>query len=125
MSWFGTYRNRNCPLVALVCAWPTVEARREQQSEQSREPDGGGEGVHEQRLLEEERKRSQHHVTAFGAYGPHQLNKRPVVLDVPEHVGKEDEEGGESAEPDPLVEEDAALLGQQQADDDAEAEDGN
>ena len=41
------------------------------------------------------------------------------------HVGKEDKEGGESAEPDPLFEEDAALLGQQQTDDDAEAEDGN
>jgi len=24
MSLIGTYRNRNCPLVALVGAWPTV-----------------------------------------------------------------------------------------------------
>jgi len=24
MSLFGTYRNRNCPLIALVDTWPTV-----------------------------------------------------------------------------------------------------
>ena len=27
MSLFGTYRNRNCPRVALVNAWPTVVPR--------------------------------------------------------------------------------------------------
>ena len=26
MSLFGTYRNRNCPLVALVAAWPHFHA---------------------------------------------------------------------------------------------------
>src|SRR5262249_24485245 len=69
-----------------------LEARREQQSKQSREPDGGGEGIYQQGLLEEIGKRSQHHVAAFCADGPYELNKRPVVLDVPEHIGKEDEE---------------------------------
>ena len=102
-----------------------LEVHREQQSKQSREPDRGGEGIYQQGLLEEVGKRSQHHVAAFGADGPHELNERPVVLDVPEHVGKEDEEGGDSAEPDPLIEEDAPLLGQQQADDDTQAEDSN
>src|SRR2546429_3301642 len=40
-------------------------------------------------------------------------------------MGKEDEEGSDPAEPDPLVEEDSTLLRQQQADDDAEAEESN
>src|SRR5438477_5553223 len=102
-----------------------LESHREQQSEQSREPDRSSEGVYKQCLLEEVGKRPQHHVAAFRADAPHELNERPVVLDVPEHVGKEDEEGSDSAKPDPLIEEDAPLLGQQQADDDTKAEDGN
>src|SRR4029077_19749741 len=88
-----------------------LEARTKQQSEQSCKPDGRGEWVYEQRLLEEVGERSQHHVAAFGADSPHGLNERPVMLNVPEQVGKEDQEGGDAAEPDPLVEEDTALLG--------------
>src|SRR5256886_3197857 len=102
-----------------------LESHREQQSEQSREPDRRSEGVYKQCLLEEVGKRPQHHVAAFRTDAPNELNKRPVVLDVPEHSGKEDEEGSEPAEPDPLVEEDSALLRQEQADDDAEAEESN
>src|SRR5260370_21148830 len=102
-----------------------LESHGKQQSEKSPKPNRGGEGVHKQRLLEEVGKRPQHDVAAFSANTPNELNERPVVLDVPENIGKEDEEGSESAEPDPLVEEDAALLRQQQADDDAEAEESN
>ncbi len=76
-------------------------------------------------MLEEVGKRSQHHIPALGADAPHELNEWPVVPDVPEQVGQENEEGSESAQPDPLIEEDAALFGQQQADDDTKAEDGN
>src|SRR5258706_5816172 len=99
-----------------------LESHGEQQSEKSHEPDRGGEGIHKQRLLEEVGKRPQLHVAAFSTDSPNELKERPVVLDVPEHIGKEDEEGSESAEPDPFVEEDSALLRQQQAGDDAEAE---
>src|SRR5207244_1449649 len=68
-----------------------LEARGEEQREQPREPDRGGEGIHQQGLLEEVGERSQHDVTAFGADAAHELDERPVVLDVPEQVGKENE----------------------------------
>jgi hypothetical protein len=44
-------------------------------------------------------------------------------MHVPQQIGEENQEGGETADPDPGMEEDAALFGQEQADDDAEAED--
>src|SRR5260370_391005 len=99
-----------------------LELHGKQQSEKSHEPDRGGEGIHKQRLLEEVGKRPQHHAAAFSADSPNKLKERPVVPDVPEHIGKADEEGSHSPEPDPFVEEDSALLPQQQSDDDAEAE---
>src|SRR5437773_7624609 len=99
-----------------------LESHREQQSEQSREPDRSSEGVYKQCLLEEVGKRPKYHVAAFRADAPNELNKRQVVLVVPEHIGKEDEEGSKPAEPDPFVGEDPAWLGKQQPDDDAEPE---
>ena len=49
--------------------------------------------------------------------------KRQVIVDVPKQVGQENQEGGKAAEPDPGIEQDAALRGQEKADDNAEAED--
>jgi len=46
-------------------------------------------------------------------------------VDVPQQVGQEDQEGGKAAQPDPFIEEHAALFGEQQAHDDSQAEDGD
>ena len=45
-----------------------------------------------------------------------------MVVNVPQEIGQENQEGREPAQPDPFVGEDAALLGEQQADHNAEAE---
>ena len=64
-------------------------------------------------------------VAALGADVAHQFDEGPVVVNVPQQIGKKNQEGGDTAEPDPGIEEDAALRGQEKTDDDAEAEDGD
>src|SRR5258708_28861680 len=76
-----------------------LESHGKQQSEKSREPDRGGEGIHKQRLLEEVGKRPQHHVAGFSANSPNELKEPPVVLDVSEYLGNEDAEGNASRGP--------------------------
>src|SRR5438046_2371184 len=56
-----------------------LESHREQQSEQSREPDRSSEGGYEQCQLEEVGKRPQQHVAAFSADPPHEFNERSGV----------------------------------------------
>jgi len=76
-------------------------------------------------LLKEILRQRENDIAAFGADVVHQFDKGPVIVNVPEQVGEENQECGEAAEPDPGIEEDAALRSEQKADDDAEAEDGD
>ena len=46
-------------------------------------------------------------------------------MHVPQQIWKKNKESGEATQPDPAIEEDAPLRGQQKADDDAEAKDGD
>src|ERR1700683_195015 len=73
-------------------------------------------------LLEEISRKGQDDVAPLGADIVHQLQKRPIVLDVPEQVGKKDQKRGKSANPDPRMEKRTALRGEQQAHNDAKPE---
>ena len=73
-------------------------------------------------MLKEKSDRPQHHVASFRPDRVHELYERPVVVDVPQNVWQEDEEGCGAADPDPLIQEHAALLGQQQADEHPQSE---
>src|SRR6266849_7039727 len=81
--------------------------------------------MNQQNLLEDVLQRREFNIAAAGLDVAHQLQKRPVMLDVPDEVREKNQEGHNSTQPDPFVSEDAALLGQQQPDDDAQAEHGN
>src|ERR1700730_8995784 len=65
---------------------------------------------------------SERHVAPAAADVGEQFEKREVMLDVPDEMGKEYEEGDQSSEPDPRFEEHGAVLGQQQTRDHAGCE---
>src|SRR5260370_20805761 len=62
------------------------------------------------------------HVTPVAADVGEQLEKREVMLDVPDEIGKEYQEGDQASEPDPRLEEHGALFRKQQARDHARCE---
>src|SRR5216684_8444283 len=57
------------------------------------------------------------HVAPVAADVGKQFEKREVMLDVPDEIGKEYQESEQAAEPDPRLEEHGAMLGKQQAHD--------
>ena len=67
-------------------------------------------------------RQRQDDVAAFGANVVHQFEKGPVVVDVPQQIGEEDQKGCAAADPDPPIEENAALSGEQKTGDHAESE---
>ena len=79
--------------------------------------------MNENRLLEEVFARTENHIAPFGADVAHQFKERPVVVNVPEQVREEDQERRGTAEPYPFVQEETAVLGEEQADHNSEAED--
>jgi hypothetical protein len=84
-------------------------------------PDGCGKRLNQQGLLKEVLRQGKDHVTAFGTDVVHELEEGPLIVNIPEQVGQENQEGCAAAQPDPAIEEDAALGGEQKADDHAEA----
>src|SRR5258708_7686614 len=99
------------------------QARRKEKCKQACNPNGRSEGIDQQCLLKEVLSKRKHNVTAFGSDAVHQLDERPSVVNVPKQVRQKNEECSRSAQPDPLVQEGAALLSKQQTDhkDDASA----
>src|ERR1700730_5893987 len=81
--------------------------------------------MNQERLLEEIFREGKDDIAAFGADVAHQLDEGPVIVNVPEQVGKENQEGGETTEPYPASEEDTPLSSEHKSDDHAEAEEGN
>ena len=81
--------------------------------------------MNQQNLLEDVLQRREFNIAAAGLDVAHQLQKWPVMLDVPDKVREKNQEGHNSAQPDPFASEDAPLPSQQQPDDDAQAEHGN
>src|ERR1700719_4165028 len=81
--------------------------------------------MNQQSLLKEILKWSQHNIATFSFNVPHQFDKRPVIVDVPQQIGQKDQKSGEAPQPDPLVGEYSALFRQHKANHDSEAEDGN
>src|SRR5216684_2974812 len=78
--------------------------------------------MNQQSLLKEVLARGEYHVAAFRSDVAHQFEERPVIVNVPEEVRKKNQECREAAEPYPLVEKDAALFGEEQADNNSETE---
>src|SRR4029079_8341512 len=76
-------------------------------------------------MVEKKREWRQHGVATLGLDVVHQFDKRPMVVDIPQQVGKKDQEGGKASEPYPFIGEDATLLSQQQSDDDSKTENGD
>jgi hypothetical protein len=81
----------------------------------SQKPYGKGEWSHEKDLSPNVTGRCEHKVTPAGANIAHQIEKGPMMLDIPNQVWQEDRKRNEAANPDPLAGEDPALLGEQQA----------
>ena len=79
----------------------------------------------QQGLLKEVLRQGKDNVAAFGTDVVHELEEGPLIVDIPEQVGQENQEGCATAQPDPATEEDAALRGGQQTDDHAEAKQGD
>src|SRR5690242_13945925 len=77
--------------------------------------------MNEQSLLEEVFTCRQHYVALVRANIVHELNERPVVMDVPKQIRQEDSEGDRAGNPDPFGKKYPPLAGQQQPDDDSEA----
>src|SRR5262249_8223762 len=70
-----------------------------------------------------ELERAPDNVAALSPNGADQLQKRPVVVPVPEQVGQENEKRNQSTEPDPRIQKRAALLGQKEPDHNSQAKD--
>src|SRR5260370_38352117 len=62
------------------------------------------------------------HVAPVAADVGEQLEKRELMLDVPDEIGKEYQEGDQASEPDPRLEERGTLFGKQQSRDHARCE---
>src|ERR1035438_279450 len=58
---------------------------------------------------------SERQVTAVAADVGEQLEKREVMLNVPDKIGKKYQEGDDASEPDPRLQEHGAMVGKQQA----------
>src|SRR5260370_38285262 len=79
----------------------------------------------DQNLLSKVRSGRKRDVAAVGLDVMHELREWPVMLDVPKKIREKYQKRDRAPEPDPFVHENATLLRQQQAHDDAEAEHGN
>ena len=97
------------------------QTRGKEEYSQTGDPNGRGEWMHEKRLLEEVLSCGKHNVAALGPDVAHQFEERPVVVHVPEQVRQKYEECCQATQPNPLVQEDATLFGQEQANDDSKA----
>ena len=60
------------------------ESRRKQKREYSCEPNRRGQGIHQQCLLKEKFSQRQYYVPRLSANAAHQLQKRPVIMNIPE-----------------------------------------
>ncbi len=96
------------------------ERRPEQKRKYSSDPQGRNDRLHDQALLQEVFERAQCDVPAFRLDVAHELEEGPVVVNVPDEIGQENQERSEAADPNPPVGEYAALLGQKQANNHAE-----
>src|SRR5581483_1255782 len=88
-----------------------LQARPEEKCQQPRNPDRRRQRVDEQRLLEEKFASRQHYIAAFSTDIVNQFQEWPVIVKVPENVGQENQERGQSAQPDPPIQKDPALRG--------------
>ncbi len=78
--------------------------------------------MNQQRLLEEILRQRKHDIAPIRADIVHQLDERPVIVNVPKQVRQKDQESREPAKPKPRTEQRAALRSQQKPDDHTEAE---
>ncbi len=97
----------------------------EEQPAEAGEPDRQVGGVHVEDLASHVVDRTERDVAPARADVPHELEKRPAVVDVPDHVRQEDQQGERPTEPDPRPREGAPLRAQQDADHEGEGEDGH
>src|SRR5208282_897780 len=84
--------------------------------------DGQRERMHAQDLLAEERRWSQAHIAPAVTDVVLQLQKREVMLDIPQQVRQKNEKRGRAADPEPGAGKRTALRGQEQAKDEAGSE---
>src|SRR5437660_1681084 len=79
--------------------------------------------MQQQNLLGEEFKRRESHVSSAGPDVGHQFEKRPVIVDIPNQVRQEDQKCGNATQPEPLLQQNTALPGQQKSHHNAETQD--
>src|SRR5208282_1121746 len=87
----------------------------------SDDPERSREDVHGEGLIDQEGNWTAGDVASAGAHVGHQLQERPVMVDVPQNVGEPDEHGDGEADPNPALKKGAAFAGEDKSNDNAGA----
>ena len=98
---------------------------REKIKKQAAEPEWKSEWIHHQDLLGQVRGRRVSNVFASAADIVHQFEERPVVLDIPNQVGKKDQERHRAAREKPWRKQKFALLREKKSEKQSEGKDGD
>src|SRR5215471_8917897 len=96
---------------------------REEAEKQASEPEGKAKWIHHQDLLADVCERWVGDVLASRADVVHQFEKRPMVVDVPNQVGQEDQERDSAASDEPGREQQFSLRGEKESEKQCECED--
>src|SRR5579864_8764447 len=90
-----------------------LHRRPEQQGENAGDPYGRSKWAYVHHLLHEKIDRTKHNVTALSANVVHELEKRPLIVNIPKQIRQENEKSRPDSKPYPFVQQEAALLSQQ------------